>query len=136
MQVEAGNHFVWEFLPGHGAINVHPSAAILHHYRVCEFGGDDCVKSAHVVDRTAHRYKDRLAAQVSKRWALLKDDCGLGDLFVPPLTPPAAAEQDDDGTPPPALAPASSPQPEAMAVPPAAPATDAEPGRQPEAKMS
>ncbi|KAE8744620.1 hypothetical protein FOCC_FOCC008749, partial [Frankliniella occidentalis] len=82
--VEAGNHFVWEFLPGHGAINVHPSAAILHHYRVCEFGGDDCVKSSHVVDRTAHRYKDRLAAQVSKRWALLREDCHLGDLFVPP----------------------------------------------------
>ncbi|KAJ1527536.1 hypothetical protein ONE63_007505 [Megalurothrips usitatus] len=89
--VEAGNHFVWEFLPGHGAINVHPSAAILHHYRVCEFGGDDCVKSSHVVDRTAHRYKDRLSAQVSKRWALLRDDCKLGELFTPP----------PDGVPPP-----------------------------------
>ncbi|KAK3928508.1 Beta-1,4-galactosyltransferase galt-1 [Frankliniella fusca] len=104
--VEAGNHFVWEFLPGHGAINVHPSAAILHHYRVCEFGGDDCVKSSHVVDRTAHRYKDRLAAQVSKRWALLREDCRLGDLFVPPPGEEGAGAGASSQAPPPVPPPA------------------------------
>ena len=53
--VEAGNHFVWEFVAGHGTVNVPPEAAILNHYRVCEFGGDDCVKAPSVVDRTAYR---------------------------------------------------------------------------------
>lgn len=33
--VEAGNHFVWEFCPGKGSLNVPSDAAILHHYRVC-----------------------------------------------------------------------------------------------------
>lgn len=32
--VEAGNHFVWEFAPGKGSLNVPADAAILHHYRV------------------------------------------------------------------------------------------------------
>ncbi|CAA9996492.1 unnamed protein product [Nesidiocoris tenuis] len=53
--IEAGNHFVWEFVPGHGTLNVPADAAILNHYRVCEFGGDDCVKTASVIDRTAFR---------------------------------------------------------------------------------
>lgn len=33
--IEAGNHFVWEFCPGRGSLNVPADAAILHHYRVC-----------------------------------------------------------------------------------------------------
>lgn len=32
--IEAGNHFVWEFSPGRGTINVPADSAILHHYRV------------------------------------------------------------------------------------------------------
>lgn len=32
--VEAGNHFVWEFITGRGSLNVPPDAGILHHYRV------------------------------------------------------------------------------------------------------
>lgn len=55
LTVEAGNHFVWEFVPGHGTLNVPADAAILHHYRICEFGGDDCIKTASVVDTTAYR---------------------------------------------------------------------------------
>ncbi|XP_063229480.1 uncharacterized protein LOC134534813 [Bacillus rossius redtenbacheri] len=81
--VEAGNHFVWEFVPGHGTLNVPPDAAILHHYRVCEFGGDDCVKTASALDRTAHRYRAPLLQRVAARWRLLGRRCGL------PETPPA-----------------------------------------------
>lgn len=33
--VEAGNHFVWEFITGRGSLNVPADAGILHHYRVC-----------------------------------------------------------------------------------------------------
>lgn len=32
--VEAGNHFVWEFITGRIALNVPADAGILHHYRV------------------------------------------------------------------------------------------------------
>ncbi|CAG2064319.1 unnamed protein product [Timema podura] len=91
--VEAGNHFVWEFVPGHGTLNVPPDAAILHHYRVCEFGGDDCVKTASVVDRTAHRYRVRLLERVRARWAELREKCGLWEypVVAPRVTtsPPA-----------------------------------------------
>ena len=36
---EAGNHFIWEFQRGK-TLNVPPSYGFLHHYRLCEFGGE------------------------------------------------------------------------------------------------
>lgn len=65
--VEMGNHFVWEFLPGRGVVNVPPEIAFLHHYRVCEFGGNDCVKTQSVTDRTVYRYKTELVKRVEER---------------------------------------------------------------------
>lgn len=86
--VEAGNHFVWEFIPGHGTLNVPSDAAILHHYRVCEFGGDDCIKTQSVVDRTAYKYKDRLSDSVGRTWTDLSADCSLPTLEpIPMMTP-------------------------------------------------
>ncbi|XP_058790320.1 uncharacterized protein LOC131663739 isoform X2 [Phymastichus coffea] len=83
--VETGNHFVWEFVPGHGTVNVPADAAILHHYRVCEFGGDDCVKTASVVDRTAYKYLDKLAESVESTWQELVKICpGMPELKPPP----------------------------------------------------
>jgi hypothetical protein len=73
--VETGNHFIWEFVPGHGSVNVPADAAILHHYRVCEFGGDDCVKTASVIDRTAYKYLDKLSEQVQATWQQLIKLC-------------------------------------------------------------
>lgn len=78
--VEAGNHFVWEFIPGHGALNIPAEAAILHHYRVCEFGGDDCVKTQSVVDKTAYRYRQDLAKNVRIRYRELTEKCSLPEL--------------------------------------------------------
>jgi hypothetical protein len=75
--VEAGNHFVWEYVPGKGMLNVPADAAILHHYRVCEFGGDDCVKAASVVDRSAWRFGAQLQKRVEQRWNQLRDKCDL-----------------------------------------------------------
>lgn len=77
--VEAGNHFVWEFIPGHGTLNVPADAAILHHYRVCEFGGDDCIKTASTVDTTAYRYRKRLVFKVNQKYYSLKNNCHLND---------------------------------------------------------
>uniref|UniRef100_A0A182Q3Q4 Glycosyltransferase family 92 protein n=1 Tax=Anopheles farauti TaxID=69004 RepID=A0A182Q3Q4_9DIPT len=86
--IEAGNHFVWEFCPGRGSLNVPADAAILHHYRVCEFGGDDCIKTPSVVDRTAHRYSKRLLDRVGTVYNYLKDTCSLPDIPRAPTKPP------------------------------------------------
>ncbi|KAJ8946301.1 hypothetical protein NQ318_004190, partial [Aromia moschata] len=83
LTVEAGNHFVWEFEPGHNTLNVPADAAILHHYRICEFGGDDCIKTASVVDKTAYRYKDVLATAVGAQYDRLKTRCDLAELRLP-----------------------------------------------------
>ncbi|XP_017785039.1 PREDICTED: uncharacterized protein LOC108568453 [Nicrophorus vespilloides] len=82
--VEAGNHFVWEFIPGHGTFNVPADAAILHHYRICEFGGDDCINTASTIDTTAFRYKQRLVQSVTNRYNVFKSQCNLYELPPPP----------------------------------------------------
>lgn len=86
--IEAGNHFVWEFCPGRGSLNVPADSAILHHYRVCEFGGDDCVKSPSLQDRTAHRYSKDLIDRVGAIYDYLKEPCKLPDLPMAPTKPP------------------------------------------------
>jgi len=64
---EAGNHFIWEFKHGK-TFNVPPSFGFLHHYRVCEFGGDDCVKNDFVEDvRVPTTYGLALLKSVGKR---------------------------------------------------------------------
>ncbi|XP_034941588.1 uncharacterized protein [Chelonus insularis] len=94
--VEAGNHFVWEFLAGHGTLNVPADAAILHHYRVCEFGGDDCVKTPSIIDRTAYKYRDKLADAVDKVWMELEENCVLPELeAVPALSPLVPSSPND-----------------------------------------
>ncbi|XP_019880952.1 beta-1,4-galactosyltransferase galt-1 isoform X1 [Aethina tumida] len=85
--VEAGNHFIWEFVPGHGTLNVPSDAAILHHYRICEFGGNDCIKTASTVDKTAYRYKDQLVPVVTARYKELWGKCNLTPLQDPPTKP-------------------------------------------------
>lgn len=78
--VEAGNHFVWEFIPGHGTYNVPADAAILHHYRICEFGGDDCIKAASTIDTTMFKYRERLVNIVKTKYKQFKNKCNLNDL--------------------------------------------------------
>lgn len=78
--VEVGNHFVWQFFPNQGTLNVAADVAILNHYRVCEFGGDDCVHSTSTVDRTLYRYRHNLTCKVAQKWLPLNDKCGLPKL--------------------------------------------------------
>ena len=73
---EAGNHFIWEFVEGYN-LNVPTSVGFLHHYRVCEFGGDDCVQTESVVDRTVYRYREDLVANVDKVIGGLSAECQL-----------------------------------------------------------
>lgn len=76
----AGNHFVWEFLPGRGTLNVPSEVAFLHHYRVCEFGGDDCVRNPRVTDNSMVRYRDQLVTAFTTKVESLSQSCHL-----PPL---------------------------------------------------
>ena len=62
---EAGNHFIWEFSEGFN-LNVPTGVGFLHHYRVCEFGGGDCIHTDSKVDRTAYKYRDELVANTNK----------------------------------------------------------------------
>ncbi|KAF7267066.1 uncharacterized protein LOC143202028 [Rhynchophorus ferrugineus] len=82
--VEAGNHFVWEFIPGHGTLNVPADAAILHHYRICEFGGNDCIKTSSTVDKTAYKYLQSLTRAVREQYDKLKYSCNLSQPKEPP----------------------------------------------------
>ncbi|XP_037074156.1 uncharacterized protein LOC119095434 [Pollicipes pollicipes] len=62
--VEAGNHQVWEHAPGFRSMNVGEHFGLVHHFRICEFGGFDCMKKDSIVDRTTHRFIRPLAGQV------------------------------------------------------------------------
>lgn len=73
--VEMGNHFVWEFATGKAMTNVAPEAAFLHHYRVCEFGGNDCINTTHVTDRRMYAWRDQLVDAVALRLRLLQPVC-------------------------------------------------------------
>ncbi|XP_014681593.1 PREDICTED: uncharacterized protein LOC106821346 [Priapulus caudatus] len=61
-----GNHLPWRFADGRQFSIVEEGVALLHHYRVCEYDGHDCVKTAPaVVDATVYRWKDELLRRVA-----------------------------------------------------------------------
>ncbi|UXI14530.1 collagen alpha-1(XV) chain-like [Sarcoptes scabiei] len=66
--IEMGNHFVWEFQLHRKMLNIDQRIAYLHHYRVCEFGGDGCIlKSDHQLDRRCYHWAPKLIESVSNR---------------------------------------------------------------------
>jgi hypothetical protein len=78
---EAGNHFIWEFQQGNN-LNVPTNVGVLHHYRVCEFGGDDCVNAPNQVDRKVHKYQQTLLENVKQVVSRLSDQCKLDYLLL------------------------------------------------------
>ena len=75
--IEMGNHFVWEFISGKSMINVSPSLGFLHHYRICEFGGNDCIKdTSSVVDKRTHFWGERLISAFHDQITLFEQKCG------------------------------------------------------------
>jgi hypothetical protein len=75
--VEAGNHFVWEMATGYFTLSVPPHLGSLHHYRICEFGGDQCTKSPFVVDKSSHNFGQELAIKVADKLEELAVKCHL-----------------------------------------------------------
>lgn len=56
--------------------------------KVCEFGGDDCIKAPSIVDHMAHKYSERLTRRVEDVYNHLKKPCNLLDLPAVPTRPP------------------------------------------------
>ncbi|ODM97098.1 hypothetical protein Ocin01_09579 [Orchesella cincta] len=75
--IEAGNHFVWEMATGYFTLSVPPHLGTLHHYRVCEFGGDQCTKSPSIIDKSAHIFGQKLAIRVAEMLQSVTTKCKL-----------------------------------------------------------
>ncbi|KAF0311571.1 Glycosyltransferase family 92 protein F13G3.3 [Amphibalanus amphitrite] len=73
--LEAGNHFVWQTVPGHGTVHVAPAMATLHHYRQCEFGGQACLLSPNVRDTGTHWLGAKLKKAVAASLVRISDSC-------------------------------------------------------------
>jgi len=80
---EAGNHFIWEFSKGSN-LNVPTKYGYLHHYRVCEFGGDDCIHTESHVDHRMFDYRvildeniNRVVHKLSERCQVRPESLGL-----------------------------------------------------------
>lgn len=74
--IEMGNHFVWEFKLGKSMVNVSPKLGFLHHYRICEFGGDDCIKdTSSTLDRRTHHWSHSLIPQIRSRLIQFEQLC-------------------------------------------------------------
>lgn len=56
-----GNHLPWKITNGKQLKLAEPEVAFLHHYRVCEYGGHNCINTAEaVVDHTVYQWKEEL----------------------------------------------------------------------------
>ena len=71
---EVGNHFIWEFQQG-STFDVPTDVGFLHHYRGCEFGGDDCVNDPNQVDQTVHKYQSILLKNIKTVLSKLSHQC-------------------------------------------------------------
>ena len=92
---EAGNHFIWEFFRGSN-LNVPTKFGYLHHYRVCEFGGDDCIHTDNHVDRTMFYFRDKLVKQVNAVVHKLSERCQVENLQVTSVSASAASVADSN----------------------------------------
>ena len=81
---EAGIHFIWEYQKG-VPLHVPTNIGFLHHYRRgCEFGGEtmgNCTNYPNQVDRTVHKYRQKLLENVKKVLFKLSYQCKLDYLL-------------------------------------------------------
>jgi len=76
--VEVGNHFVWETRTSQvKQLILGQEEGFLHHYRICEFGGDDCIKQKSERDRTTWKWKSALINAAEKVRQRLGEVCDL-----------------------------------------------------------
>lgn len=85
--VEVGNHVVWEHVGAKKVKNVPTDLGLSHHYRICEFGGFDCLKHPNQVDRKAHEWLLPLAKRVASSCSKIFPSLGRCPA-APPLGSP------------------------------------------------
>jgi len=61
-----GNHNVWSTNKGYKQIKISQEEGLSHHYRICEYGGYDCLKKSSVNDSTALKWGSQLIGRVDK----------------------------------------------------------------------
>lgn len=66
--------------------NVDPNVAVSHHYRICEFGGFDCLKQASKIDPVAHNWAKDVFTKV--KYACDRTFGPTGCPKAPPLGSP------------------------------------------------
>ncbi|GFY54159.1 glycosyltransferase family 92 protein [Trichonephila inaurata madagascariensis] len=86
--LEVGNHVVWRHTSGSRAISVPDTVALLHHYRICEFGGFSCLKKENLVDRTAIKFGPDLLKRVMHQCRLVYPEMQGHCPLSPPLGSP------------------------------------------------
>lgn len=75
-----GNHVVWTLVKGAKQRHMAHSEGLSHHYRICEFGGFECLKKPAVIDTTAQKWGPNLILNVA-------ENCQ--QIFGPESCPPA-----------------------------------------------
>lgn len=81
--VELGNHQVWEYVGAKSVKQVPDTDGLSHHYRICEYGGFDCLKKNSKVDRTTHKWLAPLYQNVMSQCSLIFPEDGK----CPPAPP-------------------------------------------------
>ncbi|KAK3874542.1 hypothetical protein Pcinc_020560 [Petrolisthes cinctipes] len=74
--VEVGNHRAGQTIGPALEIFVDEQIGLSHHYRVCEFGGFNCINKPNQIDRTAHRWMKDLAINTANTCTLVFNEKG------------------------------------------------------------
>lgn len=80
---ELGNHNVWEYVGRKLLKKVPPEDGLSHHYRICEYGGFDCLKQPNMVDRQTHTWLGEVYRRVMVQCGEIFNEDG----FCPPAPP-------------------------------------------------
>ena len=76
---------------GYKAMKMPEDLALSHHYRICEFGGFDCLKKKSKTDNTAQRWGHQLVPRIKR---VCEEIYGKSCPPAPPLGSPWWYEQD------------------------------------------
>ena len=73
-------------LAGYKGLSIKHDVGLSHHYRICEFGGYDCMNNTSVIDSSAQKFGRLLIPAVQKICTNIFDKSGCPE--APPLGSP------------------------------------------------
>jgi hypothetical protein len=81
MVVEVGNHMLWETrFKNYKQPAVETELGFMHHYRICETGGKECLRKESEVDRTTWKWKHSIIKRVQRIQKKVDIKCKLRHL--------------------------------------------------------